>query len=192
MNKDLELCISHENNRKLIIFEPTTTLDDFKKMLKEQFLISFDDFELLDMRRNAQITSTKSFKEENEIAIQVKGNQSESQELQASQVHQNSNLNDRDVDFELLLEERFKEDTMLDEMNIWSNELGFKLILSEGAKQMKDGVKKTLICHVKDCTYRLYVKSDKNERFYQVYEKLSRKYTQHSMDFLLFFCHKFF
>ena len=84
------------------------------------------------------------------------------------------------ISFQDLIGEKFKKNKLLNSLNAWANSKGFHFILSEGAKQLKKGVKRTFACHVKGCEYKLLLKSDSNEDNFQVEEKLSSKYKKHS------------
>jgi len=186
MNSELELCISYENRCKLVFFQSgTTTLLQFKDYLKKEFKIEAGDLILFDLKRNAEITSTKSFKEENPITIQIIP-----EDPIASTVVNvgNDNIlelssNSINVEFNSLIGKKFSEDNLLIELNNWANQKKFKLAYSEGAKKTKTGIKRTLVCHISKCPYKIVVVSENEGQDYLVYEKITRKYTQHSKSF---------
>jgi len=57
MNNFLELCIEHKGARKLIILDTQLTFLEFKEELTKQFLLPNNQIKLLDINRNAEITS---------------------------------------------------------------------------------------------------------------------------------------
>jgi len=185
MNQDLELCVIYKDNRKLIIYEYNTSFCQFKEILKDEFRINNLDIILTDAKRNAQITSAKSFREENDIIISIIENENQLEENQHILVEIIPDIDDKfGIPLDELLGKEFEDESLLLQLNAWANEKKFNLFISEGMKKLKKGFKRTLSCNVKNCGYRLVFKSETGE-VYSVDQNLSQKYAKHSM--LLFY-----
>jgi len=186
MNQYLELCIQYEQDRKLIIFDNKMTFLEFKEDLKKEFKIGPKDIKLIDIKRNAEITSAHSLKEENEIELSIKEAElvnSDEKEIEKKLFADTQES--YEINFDDLTQKLFQEKSLVDELNKWANYHGFHLIVCEGKQLLKNSTKRTLKCNIKDCQYKIIFKSDdKNGNNYQVCEKLSQKYTKHSISFL--------
>jgi len=142
MNPELELCFVYGNVRKLIIFHFNTPFSEFKELLKAEFRIPNRIIILIDQHRNAEITSAKSFKEEHEILIVPEEEPEGSIDNQAEpETISNNDFNNTDsghiINFEDLENKTFQKKTLLDKLNLWTNEKNFKLYVSEGTKKLK-------------------------------------------------------
>lgn len=179
---DLELCIDYEGSHKLIIFYHNTSFEDFKHYLKTLFGIQNKDIKLIDKKRNAEIISSLSFKEEYEILlfpIDVEVINS-NEEVYSQQDVSNASENNNYVEFNDLIGKKFQENELQYKLNKWANGKCFRLVYCEGKQTLKTETKRSLKCNIKGCEYKLILKSDENGDNYQIYEKLSKKYILHS------------
>ena len=132
------------------------------------------------MKRNAEITSVLSFKEDNEIRIEISQDepviQREMNEIILNE-HSNSSKN---ISYDELLNKSFAEKDLLVKVNDWAITKKFKLYFSEGPKNMKKGTKRSLSCCVSSCSYKIIFINSKTNNQYRVYQTLSKKYTSHS------------
>ena len=69
-SQSLIIYISHGNSKKLISYEFGMTLENFLLFIKEKFSISNKEVKLLEIRRNAEITSPRCLKEEEEYKVE--------------------------------------------------------------------------------------------------------------------------
>ena len=181
MNQSLELIIAYKNQRKLIVFERDTSFSAFKIMLKTFFSISNQEIMLIDINRNAEITSVYSFREGKEIEIQgLEDNPINERMPDENFLLQQNNAESIEIRYADLIEKTFTHDELLEKVNEWAIPKKFKLYYSEGAKETKKGVKRTLACQITTCKYRIVFKSNNNDDNFKIYEKLSQKYMTHS------------
>lgn len=186
MNIPIELCFAYHDVRKLIFFNPIMSLPDFKLHLKAEFNLPNEEIKIIDMTRNAELTSTLSFRHEREYSIMV----SEGRVNVIEAPRQQANIQDQDprtIEYSNLLEKQFHEEDLLERLNAWANPKRFQLVYTEGKKLLKKRVKRTLGCPVDTCTYKIIFTAEEGNSF-KVYEKLSKKYKTHS----IFFSFSFF
>jgi len=84
MKKSLEICVSYENVRKLLIVDLQSTFDVLKQDIRKYFGLGEREFQLIELKRNAEIISVQSLKEENEVQIVLIQNTNSSVALQNS------------------------------------------------------------------------------------------------------------
>ena len=72
MEKYSELCISYGDVRKLIVLNPQTTFSKFKSDLQIYFGLQTEEFQLIEIKRNAEIIRIQSLNPENEVKILLK------------------------------------------------------------------------------------------------------------------------
>ena len=139
---------------------------------------------MIDTKRKAEIVSVRSFKEENEILIALDGNEAQVQDEVVSSennVSDHQNIQDLyEIKFDDLLGKKYQGSNLIEEVNKWANLKGFHLIYCEGEQKLKKTLKRTLKCREKACNYKILFKSDENEKNFQIYQKLSVRYTKHS------------
>ena len=181
------LCIHGEDRKLIFFFEQTMNLQEFKEEICRNFGIN-GEIKLVHNDLNAEITSKLSSKPNLWIRIIILGQiqaQNENPNLYSQNrndrlLEQESNRNEIIIPYDELLEKKFKKKELLDDLNLWANPKRFHLYFSEGPKEMKKRIKRTLSCIEKDCKYKLMmISEDQNDNFV-VYEKLSKKYTAHS------------
>jgi len=187
MNLDIQLCIDFGTSRKLIIVEPGLDFEGFKKYLREEFKVIQNRIKLIDVRRNAEVISMKSLKDENELVIEVESEVEPLPEEQKAEPENVPRNNSYEVVYTELVGKKFSDGNLITEINKWANQKHFNLIFSEGKHKMKDSYKRTLKCSRKNCLYKMIFKSDATGENYQIYEKTSKKYTFHSLLFIIFF-----
>ena len=180
MKKSLEICVSYENIRKLLIVDLQSTFDVLKQDIRKYFGLDEREFQLIELKRNAEIISIESLKEENEVQIVL------IQNINSSVALQNSHSNESNiviefgkVDLHILIGKNFELQNMLDEINEWANQMKFNMIFGS-KQQMKNGVKRVLSCSLRSCPFRIIMKSNKLGKQFKICEKLSKKYLQHS------------
>ena len=183
----LELTFIYGQARKLIMYRKGTEIEVFLPTLRRLFsLPNTGAIKLIDTVKFAEITSWESFKEERPIQITLEQpcvlplpqpSQSEIQNVH----HQNSF---RRIEYRDLLNKKFIDKTLVDEINLWAKAHKFKMRASEGIKDLKNEFKRTLICSEPGCPYKLFFKSLKPTEDFQIYEKLTDKYVFHSKYFL--------
>lgn len=183
MEESLELCVSYGDVRKLVVLDSKTTFSKLKSDLQVYFGLQTQGFQLIEIKRNAEIISIKSLKPENEIKILFNHDLAVDPVVLPTDVQEEAHSKPPNkIGFDDLLEKKFKESSFLTVMNQWAGEKKFHLIF--GSKQkMKVGFKRFLLCQVKSCEYKIIFKSDKREKYYKIYEKLSKKYSEHSILF---------
>jgi len=140
MSNAIELCISYENERKLVFFQPETQLGCFVTSLEEIFGLLDKEIKLYDVNKNAEITSSLSFKMDNEIKIVVVGEKSLDNPFESVPVIESSIVQTTTISFEDILSKKFDEEELLNEVNVWANAKRFNLMASEGFKTLKNGV----------------------------------------------------
>lgn len=141
MTSELQLCIIFGDVRKLIFFQCNTLLSDFKSYLKEEFKIGAQNIILIDEKRNAEITSQKSFREDHNIIILVDEEVNQISEppivLNSNQVPSSENNFSKTIDFNELKGKKYESKTLLQKVNAWANDKKFQLYISEGLKKLK-------------------------------------------------------
>jgi len=182
MNKHLELCVEFQRTRKLIIYEHNTPFSAFKTILKERFSIINKEIKLVDVKKNAEITSVYSFKEDNDIKVELLGESfpilSESNELPSNEIESKQLIGY--TSYNQLIKKTFREEDLLFQLNQWATPQKFKLYYSEGTKKIKNGTKRTLTCSVSTCNYLIILRTSKESNNYKLYEKFFQKYSLHS------------
>jgi len=78
---------------------------------------------------------------------------------------------------------------MIDELNKWANYHGFHLIVCEGKQLLKNSTKRTFKCNIKDCQYKIILKSD--DKTFQVCENF-HKNTQSIDNIKIYFVNNLF
>ena len=196
MNQHIETLCIYGDNRKLIIFKPHKTFEQFKEKIRRKFEMMNNDIKLIDVRQKAEITSKKSLKENIQIQIfalenlNLSEDQNHNENLLSTPI-QDSTEDPLNISFQELIGKKFRNDKLLDSINAWANPKKFHLVLSEGAKKLKKGIKRTLSCHIKGCQYKILLKSDLEGENFEIDQKLSCKYKKHSKFFNLLHCQLF-
>lgn len=183
-NQNLDLCVSFGDIRKLIYYESGLSITNFKEYLLTEFRLSSNTFKLIDIQKNAEITSEKLFKSEQEIRIELDLGNSSAINQQSQQPEENK-IQEQDgiIGYDDIKDRLFDEGTLLESLNDWAATKKFHLWIAEGEKKMdkaKTTQKMTFRCSIRPCKYRIMFKSNKEGKNFQVYEKLSKKYTKHS------------
>jgi len=161
--------------------EAQTTLPQFKEILREHFQLNRNDIKLRDIKRGAEITSVLSFKEENDYEIIAEESKVNGIVEDNPQTNPSNKVNNSvEIKFDDLLTKKFNEDDLDIQMNKWANPKGFNLIFGEGRQELNNEIKSTLICNVKGYYYQIIFKGNKDGSNFEVYEKLSVKYRNHS------------
>ena len=161
MKKSLEICVSYENVRKLLIVDLQSTFDVLKQDIRKYFGLDEREFQLIELKRNAEIISIQSLKEENEVQIVLIQNTNSSVALQNSHLNEsNIVIEFGKVDLHILIGKNFELQNMLDEINKWANQMKFNMIFGS-KQQMKNGVKRVLSCSLRSFPSRIIMKSNK-------------------------------
>jgi len=186
MSLDIPLCIVSGEVRKLVLYENPLSLLEFQEVLKKEFKIpNQSTIKLIDSNRNAEITSVKLFNSNHDILIISQNGKEDN--LDEPNLDLNDLQNSNNIEFKELINKKYKEEDLLYQLNVWANKKKFKLYISEGIKERKDGFKITLSCNHKNCKYRLiFLSTCEGGREFKVDSKLSAKYTNHSKS--LFHC----
>jgi len=183
----IEVTITYEDQCKLFMYEVGMPLNEALELLKRIFFIAQDLLiKLIDIRKEAEITSEKSFREDRPLRIVTyaskpvnssQGNHSSQSDQEDHQANKNSL---HQIRFDELLTRSFQDRNILDEINKWALNYKFKLRFGEGKKNLKKKYKLTLVCSTNNCPYKLIFNSEVFNEGYKVVEKLSKKYSQHS------------
>ena len=187
MNQEyLHIILIFGEDRKILSCAKTTELKKFQEYIFQEFQLPTKNFKLIDTMRNAQITSTRAIKEENELLIQLDVQQSEAPGSKNYQPQSNNIAEGEEIDFHELIEDTYDEENIIAKLNRWALQKKFKLIVAEGTKLTKSGYKRIFRCDRRDknCPYRLILKSKDQRINFKIYEKLSNKHKKHSNSFL--------
>jgi len=181
-NPSLELVVIYEDQRKLIIFESDMCIQAFKQLLKSLFFISVpeDQIKLIDVSKDAEICSEKSFREDREMRVILASNAPSLSTNSSLEEHPQSSSTPLKIEFQELSDKRFEEKTFLVNVNKWAAKYKFKLRFGEGLKSSSKEFKKTLVCSIAACRYKLIFKSLKATEDFRIDEKLSKNYMTHS------------
>ena len=179
MNETKEVCIAYENLKKLIIYEPQMDMNAFKAHLQSHFRLSNKEIILTDTKRDAEITSVLSLKSDNEVRILISGENHDKSDDE-NKVPSSIQAEKDNICFNMLIGKKYYAEDLLEELNEWAEPQKFKLVYSEGPKKLKNAIKRTLSCFKKNCDYRLVFLSDENGENFEIFPKLSQKYSTHS------------
>jgi len=165
------------------------SLNLFSLFIQEEFSIGDKEIKLTEIRRNAEITSPRCLKEEGGYSIE-EGENNLDNPINSAPPNNSSDLNQSNgngtrIDYNDIKNNKYHKNELQDQINVWANQKKIDLVYKQGTRQMKKGFKKTLHCHIKNCNYRLVFKSDHSETDYQLDEKLSAKYADHSSSLYL-------
>jgi len=177
----IELEVSLAGVRKLIMYESDTSLQEFIQLLKRHFALEVpnQNIILLDETRDAEITSELSLNPTRPIKIVLDSNFSPTSPATSS-VNSEPSRDPRQINCSELQDIIFDESSFLTDLNKWALQHKFKVRLGEGIKVLKEKYKRTFICSIPSCTYKIVFTSSKPSSGFVVNTKLTDRYSKHS------------
>jgi len=124
-SQSLILCMSYGNSKKLISYEIGMTLPNFLLFIKEEFSIGDKEIKLTEIRRNAEITSPRCLKEEEEYSIEESENNLDNQ-INSAPPNNSSDLNQSNgngtrIDYNDIKNNKYHKNELQDQINVWAN-----------------------------------------------------------------------
>ena len=137
MSDLVEICVIFNDQRKLYVVDKKDNIEIVKQKIKEEFSIKEREIKLLEIRRNAEIISVLSFKEERDVEILLVDEPKSSQNENTNNVgnilisKEQKNGSEIEIDYAKLFGRKFASNQMIIDLNTWALPLKFKLISLE-------------------------------------------------------------
>jgi len=187
--------ISYDNDKAVFSYKKGTSLKTFLKRVKKAFKIPQLEVQLIDIEWDARILAAAILNPLKKYRIQVVAdaddenlntrniNLNAALPLNIAESNEHTIINPGEIDIQILAGEKFSNRILTREIKQWAGERRFKLKVSEGKKKLKKGFKRTFVCPIKNCKFKMVFKADLEDEEYVIDTKLSQKYHFHSKSF---------
>jgi len=203
-----DLCVSFGDEKIIFDYDQNICFQTLIQQMSQNFNINEGSFKLVEIQRNARIISSRALDPRKEYRIellsvhqnvfpvelnnsieivsQVVNHLEDLPNSQNSIIPQSDQIEPGKIDLSWFVDKKFTQYNLLQKTNEWAGNLKFKMAFSEGKKKTSEGFKRTVVCSIPNCKFKLVFASNLDEKEYFLNSKISNKYNVHSNFFISF------